>query len=135
MVDSEKRMRMFLSLLFLIYLVVHDFFGKIGFILAGLLVIGYLVDWYLGRKPKEIIVVEKPRQSSLPPGETYVFRALGQMMRMHQLEMRVRGTEQGWNITFLTSGEGLHRMVGLGSAETISEALAKAEEDFESKRA
>lgn len=138
--STEKWMRMLLSGLFLVYLVMNGMVNRsliIGSIVIGVvLILGWAYIWWGERQDAKELAEEKANMPaiSLPPTETYVFRALGKMMKVDGLEMRLRTTEAGYNVTFLTNVGGLTRMVGKGSAKTISEALSQAEEDFEEKK-
>lgn len=135
---SEKWMRMLLSGLFLVYLVLNGMVNRaliIGSSVIGVvLILGWVYTWWADRLDAVEEAKETVSTPSLPPTETYVFRALGMMIKSEGLEMRLRPTDQGYNVTFLANINGVHRMVGKGSARTVSEALSLAEEDFTDKK-
>lgn len=127
------RFKILLSGLFLIYLILDGFKNYLSFYLAIVFVIGLFLDWYWGRQKK--LQYDNPvRLSSIPPQENSIFQLLGNLMRSNGLEMRLRRAEFLWNVTLLKNGsDGVTRMVARGSAPSITEAIMRAEGDFEKR--
>lgn len=131
------RFKLLLSGLFFVFLVIDGFDtihprNYASFYLAGILILGLILDWYWSR-PNPPDYNKKVRVSSIPPTENSIFQLLGNLMRSYGLEMRLRRAEFLWNVTLLKNADGITRMVGRGSAPSISEAIMRAEGDFEKR--
>jgi len=125
-----NRFKIFLSGLFFIYLVADGFKNHLSFYLGGILALGFFTEWYYNRNPKYIREITL---SSIPPQENKIFQLLGNLMRSHSLEMRLRRAEFLWNVTFIKTESSIVRMMGRGTAPSISEAIMRAEGDFEKR--
>lgn len=141
MEKGERRLRVLMSGMFIIYLIFQEIVAKdlivIRLLIVCLFIIVMMWHYYLEREEmRNIKPIVKPivKPTSLPPGEVYVFSELGHLMKENGLEMRIRIAEQGWNVTFLTNEGGVHRIMGRGSGPTITEALGRAEDDFDEKK-
>lgn len=129
-----QRFKFLLSGLFFIYLIMDGYnshFNYSSFYLAALLTVGLILDWYWTRRNP--LYDRSVRISSIPPMENNIFQLLGNLMRSNELEMRLRRAEFLWNVTLLKNDGGITRMVGRGSAPSISEAIMRAEGDFEKR--
>lgn len=133
-----QRFKLLLSGLFFIYLIIDGFgtshFSYFSFYLAAILIVGLVLDWYWTHH-KNPQYNKSVRISSIPPIENNIFQLLGNLMRNNALEMRLRRAESLWNITLLKTTNGITRMMGRGSAPSISEAIMRAEGDFEKRNA
>ncbi len=131
------RFKLLLSGLFFVFLMIEGFTthprSYTSFYLAGVLIIGLILDWYWSRPTSSEFYNKKARVSSIPPTENSIFQLLGNAMRSYGLEMRLRRAEFLWNVTLLKNTDGITRMVGRGSAPSISEAIMRAEGDFEKR--
>lgn len=130
---ASNRFKLLLSGLFLVYLVLDGFRHYLSFYIAGILILGLFLDWYLERKSISSFYKTGVRMSSIPPQENSIFQLLGNLMRSYGLEMRLRRAEFLWNVTLLKNQDGVVRMVGRGSAPSITEAIMRAEGDFEKR--
>lgn len=127
---STLRTKFLFSGLLLIQLFFLGAQNVVFFYLAGILVLGLIADQYLQYRAAPVAA---DRVSSIPPEENSIFQLLGNLMRTQELEMRLRRAEFLWNVTLLKHTHGLTRMVGRGSAPSISEAIMRAEGDFEKR--
>lgn len=132
------RFKLLLSGLFLAFLIMEGFDtahprNHTPFYLAGILIVGLILDWRWGRSTGLPDYNKKIRLSSIPPTENSIFQLLGNLMRSYGLEMRLRRAEFLWNVTLLKNTDGITKMVGRGSAPSISEAIMRAEGDFEKR--
>lgn len=121
-----SRFQVLLSGLFLIYLILEGIQKKnfICFYLAAILIIGMAIEYFqLGKTKSLETKEEKPEEG--------IYISLSHLMKDHSLEMRVRRAPSSWNVTFLRGLNGIIWIVGKGSASTISEAIMRAEDDFE----
>lgn len=127
-----NRFKIFLSGLFFVYLIL-DAFQKISSLcLALILLLGFLVDSYFWHRFQQSQKTTD-RVSSIPPQENSIFLLLGNLMRSQGLEMRLRRAEFLWNVTLIKNSEGITHMMARGSAPSISEAIMRAEGDFEKR--
>jgi hypothetical protein len=125
------RFKILLSGIFFVYLIFNGFSSSnyISFYLAGILVIGLIWEWVVSGKVNLI-----PRVSSIPPQDNRIFLLLSELMRKNGLEMRLRMTENyHWNVSFIKHMDGITRIMGKGSAPLITEAIMRAEGDFEKR--
>ncbi len=122
------RFKILLSGLFLIYLILDGFQrSSTSFYIAGVLVFGYLLEWYLNRRKEN-----HSRQSYAD--DSILLDSLSNMMKRYELELRLRrADQQRWNVTLLKNHNNVIKMVGHGSAPSISEAIMRAEDDFEKR--
>lgn len=130
-----QRFKFLLSGLFLIYLIIDGYYSRFNysFYLAAILLGGLLINWYYGARRHYPSYDKSVRISSIPAIETDIIQLLGHLMRSNELEMRLRRAEFLWNVTFLKNTEGVTRILGRGSAPSISEAIMRAEGDFEKR--
>lgn len=125
------RFKILLSGLFLIYLILDGFQkSSISFYIAGVLVVGCFLEWYLNYRWDNPVKHACADESLLD--------SLSNLMRRHELELRLRRADhQRWNVTLIknykqdSQSSNLIRIVGRGSAPSISEAIMRAEDDFE----
>lgn len=126
------RFKILLSGLFLIYLILDGFQkSSISFYIAGVLVVGYFLEWYLN------YCRDNPIKHIY---DDSLLDSLSSLMRRYELELRLRRADhQRWNVTLIknykqdSQSSNIIRIVGRGSAPSIPEAIMRAEDDFEKR--
>jgi hypothetical protein len=127
------RFKILLSGLFLIYLILDGFQkSSISFYIAGVLIVGCLLEWYLNYRQENPLKPVYVDESLLD--------SLSSLMRRYELELRLRRADhQRWNVTLIKNCKqdsrhsNLVKIVGRGSAPSIPEAIMRAEDDFEKR--
>lgn len=120
------RFKILLGGLLFVYLILDGYQSHFfSFYLAAILIIGLGMDWYWGRSAETI--------RSFPPVENSIFQVLSNLMLRNQLEMRLRRADPVWNVTLVKNTNGVIRLAARGSAPSISEAIMRAEGDFEKR--
>lgn len=100
--------------------------GIVAFFLIGFL--GIFISGKFEKKKPDISI--PPTIQTEPVREDTVFVELDRMMQDHHLELRLRRVDDVWQITFIRHEDGIIRIVGMGSAVSILDALIKAEADL-----
>jgi hypothetical protein len=124
------RFKILLSGLFLIYLILDGFQkSSISFYIAGVLIVGCLLEWYLNYRQENPLKPVYVDESLLD--------SLSSLMRRYELELRLRRADhQRWNVTLIKNHKkdsNIIKIVGRGSAPSIPEAIMRAEDDFEKR--
>lgn len=132
--NNERPFKMVLGGVFLVFLVLQGVAVKemtYPCIFVGLLLIaGYILNWGVSWQKKR----EREKfEASFGVGESGGLAEVAGVVSEHKLEVRIRKNTCLWDVTLFSTEDKLHRMVGKGRGETMTEALEGARKDFTSK--